>query len=702
MPPPSKNSKLRTIHQANEDLENIIRIHKELTRRLETLAERGLSLRKTSGVLLDDQTKKVIRWHLSNRRYEEAGKLLDALERRLGEAERRIGSYRDFMKEFDPLLVRWRKMVSEGVIEDDKALIDKVVEDINDNRLAEAEKTLSVIRGRMDPAQEKRRKQRDLKDLCDKLLSEIQSLYDDGVLLNRNILDKSRIDSLLREDRTSELEDLLARKRGELEKIKAEYDEATDLYEEIDGSIKDFTPNGRLKIPSIFRKGLKDYEDCIYSEAIKSFKQAKTRIGSLIENASVKLTVKMENAPEDLKVRRWEEMELIVRNDGDIHLADIAVRAVSDNIKMDLDDDEISVKAGKEKKVPIRINFLEEGLVPIKIAISYTDPLKGEMVEIERKFRFDVTASERGSKRATRPGESGTKHESIKKAVQELYKDKEEIRFKSGDFYSYRILDKLGSGGFSTIYRVESGDEVFAMKTPKDIGMDLDETIEINERDIQKFRREASIWAKLTDILPDDVVRLVDVGLQPFPWFVMELASHSLRDVLKDATYDERIEITLDVLSKFDRIHHQGIVHRDIKPENILFIDDELKITDFGISKLVNSTTRSTLGVSGTCYYMSPEQIQKSRFGGVDWRTDIWQLGVLIYEIFTSRFPFDSESPYEITSNIMHEEPALISDYLEELEPLDNVLLKALRKEKKRRWQSALELKLAIVKELDL
>ena len=204
------------------------------------------------------------------------------------------------------------------------------------------------------------------------------------------------------------------------------------------------------------------------------------------------------------------------------------------------------------------------------------------------------------------------------------------------------------------------------------------------------------------DILPDDVVRLVDVGLQPFPWFVMELASHSLRDVLKDATYDERIEITLDILTKFDRIHHQGIVHRDIKPENILFIDDELKITDFGISKLVNSTTRSTLGVSGTCYYMSPEQIQKSRFGGVDWRTDIWQLGVLIYEIFTSRFPFDSESPYEITSNIMHEEPALISDYLEELEPLDNVLLKALRKEKKRRWQSALELKLAIVKELDL
>jgi serine/threonine protein kinase len=99
---------------------------------------------------------------------------------------------------------------------------------------------------------------------------------------------------------------------------------------------------------------------------------------------------------------------------------------------------------------------------------------------------------------------------------------------------------------------------------------------------------------------------------------------------------------------------------------------------------------------------MSPEQISKSRFGQVDWRTDIWQLGVLAYEILVEELPFEAADPIEITSNILHDEPLPISEFSRKFEPLDDVLLRALNKDKEKRYQSAIEMKFEMQRALGI
>ena len=91
---------------------------------------------------------------------------------------------------------------------------------------------------------------------------------------------------------------------------------------------------------------------------------------------------------------------------------------------------------------------------------------------------------------------------------------------------------------------------------------------------------------------------------------------------------------------------------------------------------------------------MAPEQISKKRFGKVDYRTDIWQMGVLLYELMTDRFPFDVDDPYEISFRILQDDPIPLSNISADLGPFDSILGRAFEKKKEDRWQSAIELKL--------
>src|SRR5439155_9886912 len=192
-------------------------------------------------------------------------------------------------------------------------------------------------------------------------------------------------------------------------------------------------------------------------------------------------------------------------------------------------------------------------------------------------------------------------------------------------------------------------------------------------------------------------------------YIVMEYVEGvTLRERLKDTRMkmSEVLDTAVQVASALTAAHKAGIVHRDIKPENVIVRPDgDLKVLDFGLAKLTESpafTTDSEAAtrvqvktnpgmVMGTVQYMSPEQ---ARGQDVDARTDIWSLGVMLYEMVTGRVPFEGETPSHVIVSLIESEPSPLARYSEVPAELERIVTKALRKNKEERYQTASDLAL--------
>jgi len=251
----------------------------------------------------------------------------------------------------------------------------------------------------------------------------------------------------------------------------------------------------------------------------------------------------------------------------------------------------------------------------------------------------------------------------------------------------YSIYEKIGSGGFATVYKAKdsSGQDV-ALKLPKF----LDETLEILT--YNKFKSEANMWKKLHH---ENIAEVYDSGLDPLPYISMELMEGgNLQGLIKQRRLSIRncLNIMLQLVDAISYAHRMASVHRDLKPENILFTSDGIpKITDWGIGKFMASESATkTVGTKGTLLYSAPEQISKKKFGKVDWSTDIFQLGIVFYEMLTNVNPFYDEDSAGIMGKILYEEIEVPSTINPEIpHELDQIVLKALEKRKEDRWRSA-------------
>jgi eukaryotic-like serine/threonine-protein kinase len=206
----------------------------------------------------------------------------------------------------------------------------------------------------------------------------------------------------------------------------------------------------------------------------------------------------------------------------------------------------------------------------------------------------------------------------------------------------YVVEEHLASGGMATVWRAR--DEVLArVVAVKILRLELATNPEFRER----FRREAVASARLNH---PAIINVFDTGSDGDSVFiVMELfSSRTLAGVLRDQgplETAQAVDVVIPVLEALAYAHDHGIVHRDIKPANILVANDGLvKVTDFGIAKAVQSwgDLTTTGNVLGTAQYLSPEQIHG---GDVDGRSDLYSLGVVLYEALTGRPPFDAETP---------------------------------------------------------
>ncbi len=252
----------------------------------------------------------------------------------------------------------------------------------------------------------------------------------------------------------------------------------------------------------------------------------------------------------------------------------------------------------------------------------------------------------------------------------------------------YRIVRKLGAGGMADVYLAE--DQELGRRVAIKI---LDDRHANDEQFVERFRREAKNAAALNH---PNIVSIYDRGEAEETYYIaMEyLDGRSLKELIVGhgpAPANVAIEYARQILSALRFAHRHGIVHRDIKPHNVL-VDREgrVKVTDFGIARAGTSQMTEAGSIVGTAQYLSPEQ---ARGGEVDQRSDLYSLGVVLYELLTGRTPFDGDTPVEIAMKHLSTTPEPPSELRHDLpHDLDMIAMRALAKDPDERYQSADEM----------
>ena len=227
----------------------------------------------------------------------------------------------------------------------------------------------------------------------------------------------------------------------------------------------------------------------------------------------------------------------------------------------------------------------------------------------------------------------------------------------------YKLKNLIGTGGFASVFRAidPDGREV-ALKVLNV----MDDTAK------RTFIREVSIWKSLNH---PNIVKLITFGSDPLPYIVMELMEGTLRQQIskEKLSIEKALSIVLDVAFALDYAHREFmIVHRDLKPENILYKNGTYKLSDWGLGGV--QTLLSTSGFKGTIAYSAPEQFDAS-VGSISQWTDVWQLGVVLYELVAGKLPF-GKSPGETVRRVLYEEPERPEGISDELWQLIQDMLK--------------------------
>jgi eukaryotic-like serine/threonine-protein kinase len=249
----------------------------------------------------------------------------------------------------------------------------------------------------------------------------------------------------------------------------------------------------------------------------------------------------------------------------------------------------------------------------------------------------------------------------------------------------YRILRKLGAGGMANVYLAE--DEELGRRVAIKI---LNDRYANDELFIERFRREAKSAAGLSH---PNIVSIYDRGQAEGTYYIaMEvIEGRSLKELILTRgplPIGQAIAYTLEMLEALRFAHRHGIIHRDIKPHNIL-IGERLKVTDFGIARAGASQMTEAGSIMGTAQYLSPEQ---ARGAPVTASSDLYSIGIVLYEMLTGKVPFTGDSAIEIAMKHLNEAPRPPSKIRPEIpEELDQVVLRALAKAPEDRYQTAEE-----------
>ena len=250
----------------------------------------------------------------------------------------------------------------------------------------------------------------------------------------------------------------------------------------------------------------------------------------------------------------------------------------------------------------------------------------------------------------------------------------------------YEIIEKIGNGGMATVYKAKCHvlNRMVAVKILRD-------EFTTDQEFIRRFEAEAQAAASLTH---PNIVSVYDVGSEgDLHYIVMELIKgKTLKEIIIEdgiLSWKWSVNIAIQIASALEAAHKNGIIHRDIKPHNIIITEDGIaKVTDFGIAKAVSNSTITAFGTTiGSVHYFSPEH---ARGGFTDAKSDIYSLGIVMYEMLTGRVPFDADTPVSVALKHMQENP---------IEPIklnpgvplsvNKIVLKAMQKDINLRYPNA-------------
>jgi len=252
----------------------------------------------------------------------------------------------------------------------------------------------------------------------------------------------------------------------------------------------------------------------------------------------------------------------------------------------------------------------------------------------------------------------------------------------------YKIIKKLGKGGMAVVYEAED------LILDRKVAIKMLRSEHVSDKSfIKKFHHEAKAVARLSH---SNIVSIFDIGQDgDLHYLVMEdIEGENLKDIINrrgKLSSAEALDITNQILSALRVAHKNDIIHCDIKPHNILItLDKKVKVTDFGIAKAVSATTTMTDTIMGSAHYFSPEQ---AKGGEIKAHSDLYSVGVVLYEMVTGEVPFKADSPISVALKHINEKPKRPIEINSKItNQMENLIMKALSKDPDNRFNNAEEM----------